>query len=68
MLLAFGYTTPRIYSEYIRKQNRYERTQSVTQVIEGLGWEPLEIWRLHARLLEKFRAASCQSGTDRILY
>jgi hypothetical protein len=48
-------------------KNRYERTQSATQLLLELGWEPLETRRLHARLrpLEKFRSDLSQSdGVD----
>jgi hypothetical protein len=50
-------------------KNRYERTQSVTQLIEGLGWEPLETRSLPARLVmrEKFRS-DFMKETLRALY
>jgi hypothetical protein len=34
---------------YASNKNRCKRIQSVTQLIEGLGWEPLETLRLHTR-------------------
>jgi hypothetical protein len=48
-------------------KNRYERTQSVIQLIQGLGWETLETRRLHARLLEKFRSNLFLSSTAEII-
>jgi hypothetical protein len=77
MLLAFGYTAPWICSEHlghkelIRRLNKIQRKAArfvknhyeQTQLIKGLGGEPLENWRLHARLrqLENFRSNLFQS-------
>jgi hypothetical protein len=45
-------------------RNRYERTQSAIQLMQGLGWEPLETRRLHARLCDKIREIHCRTDIN----
>jgi hypothetical protein len=48
----------------------YEQTESVTRLLDGLGWESLETRRLHARLrlLERFRTGFFQGEVDNIIF
>ena len=50
-------------------KNCYGRTDSVTQMLNELGWEPLETRRLRARfrLLELLRIDICQSNKETII-
>ena len=50
-------------------KNCYGRTDSVTQMLSVLGWEPLETRRLRARLrsLEQLRMDILKSDTENII-
>ena len=50
-------------------KNYYGRTDSVTQMLNELGWEPVETRRLRARLrlLEQLRIAIFKSETENII-
>jgi hypothetical protein len=50
-------------------ENSFERTESVTRLLDGLGWESLETRRLRTRprLHERFRTGLFQSEVENII-